>query len=122
MPDVGDWLKTLDLEQYAQLFAENGIDPSVLPDLADQDLEKLGVLLGHCRKMLRWIAQLPAEDLSVGSKPAYGSGCRDGNRRCALRFVTASGHRQEKRQVTVAQKTRGSPKRAATQPAVPTGQ
>ena len=34
------------------------IDFSVLSDLTDQDLEKLGVLLGHRRKLLRAIADL----------------------------------------------------------------
>ena len=58
MHHISDWLKTLGLGQYAQCFAENGIDLSVLPDLTDQDLEKLGVLLGHRRKMLRAIAEL----------------------------------------------------------------
>ena len=33
---------------------------SVLPDLTDQDLEKLGVVLGDRRKMLRAIASLEA--------------------------------------------------------------
>ena len=33
--------------------SENAIDETVLPDLTDQDLEKLGVLLGHRRKLLR---------------------------------------------------------------------
>jgi class 3 adenylate cyclase len=60
MHEIAGWLKKLGLEQYAHLFAENGIDFSVLPDLTDQDLEKLGVLLGHRRKMLRAIAELEA--------------------------------------------------------------
>ena len=47
MRQVAVWLQELGLGQYAQRFAENGIDFSVLPDLTDQDLEKLGVLLGH---------------------------------------------------------------------------
>jgi SAM domain (Sterile alpha motif)/Adenylate and Guanylate cyclase catalytic domain len=58
MQQITDWLAGLGLGQYAQLFAENGIDFSVLPDLTDQDLEKLGVLLGHRRKLLRSIANL----------------------------------------------------------------
>ena len=41
-----------------QHFAENRIDFSVLPDLTDQDLEKLGVVLGDRRKILRAIANL----------------------------------------------------------------
>jgi hypothetical protein len=46
------------LSCYFQVFDENGIDFSVLPDLTDQDLEKLGVLLEHRRKLLRSIANL----------------------------------------------------------------
>ena len=56
--DVASWLRSLGLEQYEAAFRENAIDVSVLPDLTDQDLEKLGVLLGHCRKLLRAIANL----------------------------------------------------------------
>jgi class 3 adenylate cyclase/predicted ATPase len=53
---IADWLTKLDLGEYAQRFAANGIDFGVLPDLTDHDLEKLGVLLGHRRKILRAIA------------------------------------------------------------------
>jgi SAM domain (Sterile alpha motif) len=45
--DLGGWLRSLGLEQYEAAFRENAIDISVLPDLTDQDLEKLGVPLGH---------------------------------------------------------------------------
>jgi class 3 adenylate cyclase len=57
VPQILDWLKELDLEQYGDRFVANGIDASVLRDLNDQDLEKLGVLLGHRRKILRAIAE-----------------------------------------------------------------
>ena len=56
--DVASWLWSLGLEQYEAVFRENAIDVSVLPDVTDQDLEKLGVLLGHRRKLLRAIANL----------------------------------------------------------------
>jgi class 3 adenylate cyclase/tetratricopeptide (TPR) repeat protein len=56
MQTVVDWLKKLDMSEYAQRFVENRIDLSVLRDLTDQDLEKLGVVLGDRRKMLRAIA------------------------------------------------------------------
>ncbi len=55
---MADWLKKLGMSEYAKPFAENRIDFSVLPDLTDQDLEKLGVLLGDRRKLLRAIANL----------------------------------------------------------------
>src|SRR5437879_5401705 len=58
MSTTAEWRASLGLSGYAQLFAENGIDYSVLRDLTDQDLKDLGVLLGHRRKMLRAIAQL----------------------------------------------------------------
>jgi class 3 adenylate cyclase len=58
MQQIADWLKTLGMSEYAERFAENAIDFSVLPDLTDQDLEKLGALLGHRRKLLRAIADL----------------------------------------------------------------
>src|SRR5271155_4580913 len=58
MQEIADWLKTIGMSEYAGRFAENAIDVSVLPDLTDQDLEKLGVLLGHRRKLLRAIAGL----------------------------------------------------------------
>ena len=58
MQPIAEWLEQLGLADYAQLFDENGIDFSVLPELTDQDLEKLGVLLGHRRKLLRAIASL----------------------------------------------------------------
>jgi len=58
MEQIADWLEKLGMSEYARRFADNAIDLSVLPDLTDQDLEKLGVLLGHRRKMLRAIAAL----------------------------------------------------------------
>src|SRR5215468_8614278 len=59
MPEIGDWLKTLGMSEYAERFAENGIDISVLRHLTDQDLKDIGVLLGHRRKLLAAIAELP---------------------------------------------------------------
>jgi hypothetical protein len=56
--EIADWLGKLGMSEYAQRFAENRVDLSVLPDLTDLDLEKLGVLLGDRRKMLRAIAKL----------------------------------------------------------------
>ena len=46
MQQIADWLRMLGLPEYAERFAENGIDVSVLPHLTDQDLKDMGVLLG----------------------------------------------------------------------------
>jgi class 3 adenylate cyclase len=58
MNGIAEWLASLGMEEYAQRFAENAIDLSVVRDLTEQDLKDLGVLLGHRRKMLRAIAEL----------------------------------------------------------------
>ena len=60
MPQIAQWLEELGLSEYAQRFAENGIDVSVLQHLTDQDLKDVGVLLGHRRKMLAAIGELAA--------------------------------------------------------------
>jgi class 3 adenylate cyclase len=52
MQQVADWLQKLDLGEYAERFAENKIDISVLPHITDQDLKDIGIPLGHRRKIL----------------------------------------------------------------------
>ncbi len=44
--NIAQWLDGLGLGQYAQGFADNGIDIEALPHLRDEDFERLGVLLG----------------------------------------------------------------------------
>ena len=58
MEQIAQWLEKLGMTEYAQRFAENRIDFSVLRDLTDQDLKDLGVLLGDRRKILRAISEL----------------------------------------------------------------
>jgi hypothetical protein len=60
MRGIAEWLTSIGLGEYAQRFAENAIDLTVVRDLTEQDLKDLGVLLGHRRKMLRAIAELRA--------------------------------------------------------------
>jgi len=60
MQKIEDWLEQLGMSEYVQRFAENGIDFAVLPDLTDQDLKDIGILLGHRRKLLRAITELNA--------------------------------------------------------------
>ena len=55
MQDLAHWLEALGMSEYAQRFAENDIDVEVLSELTDKDFDRLGVSLGHRRKMLRAI-------------------------------------------------------------------
>ncbi|MGA7809245.1 adenylate/guanylate cyclase domain-containing protein, partial [Bradyrhizobium sp.] len=59
--DVGTWLRNLGLGQYETAFRDNEIDREVLPNLTSEDLKDLGiVVIGHRRKILAAIAELPA--------------------------------------------------------------
>jgi SAM domain (Sterile alpha motif) len=75
MTGIADWLASLGLSEYAQCFAENAIDLSVVPDLTEQDLKDLGVFLGHRRKMLRAIAGMKAP-VAPSRSPPLGR-CRE---------------------------------------------
>ena len=72
---IATWLDELGLAQYATMFAENAIDLDVLPDVTEADLEKLGVALGHRKRILRAIAALPkgrapADDATIPQSEA----------------------------------------------------
>ena len=60
MTPIEEWLSSLGLSEYADRFAENRIDLSILQDLTDQDLKDIGVVLGDRRRILRAIAELAA--------------------------------------------------------------
>src|SRR5262249_48316015 len=52
MEQIADWLTKLGMSVYAERFAENDIDLDVLAELTDQDFDRLGVSVGHRRRML----------------------------------------------------------------------
>jgi class 3 adenylate cyclase len=60
--DVGDWLRSLGLGQHEALLRGNEIDAEVLPELTDADLEKIGVPLGHRKRLLKAIGNLGAAE------------------------------------------------------------
>ena len=85
--DLGGWLRSLGLDQYEATFRANEIDTHVLPELTEIDLEKLGVPLGHRKRLLKAIAGLAAaEKLPPTLSPAP---------------VRADTDAAERRQVTV---------------------
>jgi class 3 adenylate cyclase len=66
MQQIADWLEKLGMSEYAQRFADNDIDFSILGDLTDQHLKDLGVAsLGHRLKILRAIAKLDREEATA---------------------------------------------------------
>jgi SAM domain (Sterile alpha motif) len=67
MLQIADWPNRLGMAEYAERFSDNRIDLSVLPDLTDQHLEKLGVALGDRLKILRAIREL---SVAAAAQPA----------------------------------------------------
>ncbi len=61
MSRVEDWLQTLGLERYGDLFAEHRIGFDILPQLDDADLEKLQIPLGDRKRLMRAIARLEGD-------------------------------------------------------------
>ena len=90
--DVGDWLRSLGLGKYETMFRESDIDAQVLPELSESDFEKLGVSLGHRKRLLKAIANLGAT--ASAAKPANPAPTSTGDaerRRLTVMFVDLVG-------------------------------
>ena len=93
MQSIVHWLHALGFEQYAQRFAENEIDVSVLPHLTDQDLKDIGIPLGHRRKILAAISESAAQaafEPSAASMPSKTSNAAE-RRQLTIMFVDLVG-------------------------------
>ena len=91
MQQIADWLEKLGLGQYAQRFAENDIEIDVLSELTDQDFDRLGVSLGHRRRLLRAIRELSDSPVTSVTEPQAS----------APAFEATTKDSAERRQVTV---------------------
>jgi SAM domain (Sterile alpha motif) len=77
LQQLTDWLEELGMAQCSRCFQANDVDFSILPDLSDQDLEKIGVhSLGHRRELLRAIADLTKSDPNLTRPGSSNSGQR----------------------------------------------
>ncbi|MEM5329349.1 adenylate/guanylate cyclase domain-containing protein [Paraburkholderia sp. JHI2823] len=87
--EIGQWLNVLGLEQYAQAFAANDIDPSLLAQLTDADLKELGVLsLGHRRRILAAAARDP---VAAPAAPHALASAADERRQVTILFADLCG-------------------------------
>src|ERR1700736_1364633 len=82
--DVGGWLRHLGLGQYEALFRASEIDADILPELTDVDLEKLGVPLGHRKRLLRAISGLAAAETLAAPSASTGATPQDTAKRRQL--------------------------------------
>jgi class 3 adenylate cyclase len=102
MQSTADWLKALGLDKYVELFAAQEIDFDLLPELTDQDLEKLGIPLGPRKRLLKAIAALsdaeaPAlastgEAIRVTPAPAAAATTEGERRQATVLFSDLSGY------------------------------
>ena len=88
MPDIETWLKNIGLEKYVEIFAKHDIDLDVAPDLSEQDLEKLGLSLGHRKKFVTAAAKLRAGGAQATIAPAQGDASDPDATRVERRQVT----------------------------------
>jgi predicted ATPase/class 3 adenylate cyclase len=76
--DVGAWLRGLGLGQYEGTFRDSEIETDTLPELTETDLEKLGLPLGHRKRILKAIENLgDADKTSEAASPARPVPARD---------------------------------------------
>jgi class 3 adenylate cyclase/predicted ATPase len=81
--DVGSWLRDLGLGRYEPVFIENAIDSDVLPELTEDDLKKLGILLGDSKRLIKAIRAMSAGSPSAFAMSAVGGEAQSGQPRVA---------------------------------------
>ena len=92
--DLGDWLRSLGIEEYEAAFRDNKVDERSLPSLTAEDLKELGIAaLGHRRILLDAIAALRADR---GAKATANDAVAP-----STAPSTSPEDRAERRQVTV---------------------
>jgi class 3 adenylate cyclase/tetratricopeptide (TPR) repeat protein len=99
MDSVPAWLQELGLERYTAVFAENDVDLDAVRLLEDNDLEKLGVSLGHRKRLLKAIAELNGVVAPAPASAAAPTGSRGSDTDAAPAVVTIEAG--ERRQLTV---------------------
>jgi class 3 adenylate cyclase/tetratricopeptide (TPR) repeat protein len=70
MNDVGDWLESIGLGRYAELFSKNDIETGHLPDLTHELLEAIGVeSVGHRMTLLKAASSLSVDVQAAREDP-----------------------------------------------------
>ncbi len=71
--NVKAWLTELELQQYAEAFAENGVDLNLLPELTNEDLKDLGVTrLADRKTILKAIEAMGPDAEAMAPAPSAG--------------------------------------------------
>jgi class 3 adenylate cyclase/predicted ATPase len=88
--ELGTWLETNGLGNYASVFAENEIDFDVLSQLTEDDLEKLGLSVGARRRLALAVQSLEA-GLSPPTKKSVSGSSQAERRQLTVMFCDLVG-------------------------------
>ncbi len=92
MNNVADWLKELGLAEYAEAFAQNGIDAALLGELTNEDLKDLGVArLADRKRLLKAIEERARGEDQDLSKPSPAVTPPGEHRQVTVLFADISG-------------------------------
>lgn len=95
--EITQWLRSLRLEQYVDVFLKNDIDGEILPELTADDLIGLGVTsIGHRRKLLAAIATLRESSSSAANARVFSIDADAQDGRLVIHASSA-----ERRQLTI---------------------
>jgi hypothetical protein len=87
-----DLLENLGMSEYAERFVKNDIDIEVLGELTDADFDRLGVSIGHRRKLLKALAAgIPTAAEASHSRSAADSAERTGHYRHRYDHASLAG-------------------------------
>ena len=92
MIDLDVWLRELGLAEYADLFAENGVDAELLPELTNEDLKDLGVArLADRKRLMKAIAELATGQGVSEAKPVASVTAVGEHRQVTVLFADIAG-------------------------------
>jgi hypothetical protein len=100
-PSLADWLKSHDLERFAQIFAEHEIDLATLGLLAESDLKEIGLPFGPRKRILHLLAEENVRDKVACAAPAprhwlgeFATVRRHGDQELAAQAIEAEARRR----------------------------
>ena len=97
-----EFLESISLSQYADIFEENDIDPEILAELRENDLVEMGIQsLGHRKRILKAILSLSAEGVAETPQQSPPPAPPAGSPRMVEPLATPGTEQKERRQVTV---------------------
>ena len=67
--ELADWLEGLGIGKYLDAFAENDVEFHTLPELTEEDLNQLGLSLGHRRAFQKAVRRLSNIGHQISKSP-----------------------------------------------------